>query len=59
MNLQNTEPEIWLDTGWEHFLFLFNNDCIILTLTIAGWESELCINGTVLILQKYKSTLMP
>lgn len=59
MNLENTEPEIWLDTGWELFLFLFNNDCIILTLVITGWESELRVNGTALILQKYKSTFMP
>lgn len=58
-NLENTEPEIWLDTGWELFLFLFNNDCIILTLVITGWESELRVNGTALILQKYKSTFMP
>lgn len=59
MNLENTEPEIGLDTGWELFLFLFNNDCIILTLVTTGWESELRINGAVLILQKYKSTFMP
>lgn len=41
--------------------FLFNNDCIILTLVITDCKSELCINGTILILQmqKYKNTFTP
>lgn len=57
MNLQNAGPEIWLDTGRELFFllfFLFNNDCIILTLVITDWKSELRINGTILIFANAK-----
>lgn len=44
-----------------NFLFLFNNDYIILALVITDGKSELYINGTVSILRmhKYESTFMP
>lgn len=59
LDLQNTGTEIWFHTGCE--LFLFNNDCVILTLVITDWKSELCISGTILILQmqKHKNTFTP